>query len=211
MEKSIDYFELNVVKSTYVYYNELKRECQPEVLAMKSLKANLHGILKGAFEVLALCLMMLCFLVGCTDMSDQTKADENEVIVEDSTAELAIQEGPVAIYYLDGDTILSEEQHLPYQGSDVFEAWKGKNGLGPEVELLNINIEDNGEESTYEFEGETVVSYKVGDYFVFNMTISDEIVPYFETMDRELLSQSLEQTFLGYSMIDYDEFHIIIE
>ena len=178
---------------------------------MKSLKANLHGILKGAFEVLALCLMMLCFLIGCTDISNQTEMDESEAIAEDSSVELAIEEGPVTIYYLDGDAILSEEQHLPYQGSDVFEAWKGKNGLGPEVELLNINIEDNGEESTYEFEGETVVSYKVGDYFVFNMTISDEIVPYFETMDRELLSQSLEQTFLGYSMIDYDEFHIIIE
>ena len=177
---------------------------------MKSLKANLHGIVMGTFEVLALCLMMLCCLVGCTDMSEQTKADESEAIVEDSSAELAVEEGPVTIYYLDGDTILSEEQHLLYQGSDVFEAWKGKNGLGPEVELLDINAEDNGEESTYEFEGETVVSYKVGDYFVLNITISDEIVPYFETMDRELLLQSLEQTFRGYSMIDYDEFHIII-
>lgn len=116
----------------------------------------------------------------------------------------------VTIYYLDGDTILSEEQHLPYRGSDVFEAWKEKNGLGLEVELLDINIEDNGEESTYEFQGETVVSYKVGDYFVFNIMISDEIVPYFETMDRELLLQSLEQTMKSYGIMEYDEFNVLI-
>ena len=28
---------------------------------MKSLKAKQHGIVRGAFEILALCLMMLCF------------------------------------------------------------------------------------------------------------------------------------------------------
>lgn len=163
-----------------------------------------------ALRVLTLCLLMLCFLFGCKDISDRTEEDEDEAILEDSSAELAIEEGMVTIYYLDGDTILSEEQHLPYRGSDVFEAWKEKNGLGLEVELLDINIEDNGEESTYEFQGETVVSYKVGDYFVFNIMISDEIVPYFETMDRELLLQSLEQTMKSYGIIEYDEFNVLI-
>lgn len=163
-----------------------------------------------ALRALTLCLLMLCFLFGCKDISDQTEKDEGEAILEDSSAELAIEEGMVTIYYLDGDTILSEEQHLPYRGSDVFEAWKEKNGLGLEVELLDINIEDNGEESTYEFQGETVVSYKVGDYFVFNIMISDEIVPYFETMDRELLLQSLEQTMKSYGIIEYDEFNVLI-
>lgn len=136
---------------------------------------------------------------------------EIETIAEDSMTGIAIEEGYISIYYVEGEQIKSEEQYMLFRSEDVFEAWKQKNELGEEVKQISSYTEDNGEESTYEFQGQTIVSYKVGDYFVYNIVISTEIENYFDTIDRELLLSSLEQTIRGYSQIDYDEFHIIIE
>ncbi len=136
---------------------------------------------------------------------------EIETVAEDSMTGFAIEEGYVSIYYVEGNQIKSEEQYMLFRGEDVFEAWKQKNGLGEEVKLLDSSIEDNGEESTYEFQGQSIVSYKVGDYFIYNMVISAEIENYYDIIDQELLLTSLEQTFRGYGIIDYDEFNIVVE
>ncbi len=137
---------------------------------------------------------------------DITGESESETEIE-----LAIEEGIMSIYYVEGGQIKSEEQRLPYHGEDVFEAWKLKNGLGDDVKLIRINIEDNGEESVYEFEGSEVAQYTVGDYFAYHIVISADIENYYNTIDQQLLMQSLEQTMTGYSHIEYDEFNIELE
>ena len=134
-----------------------------------------------------------------------------EELSMDSTTALAIEEGYVAIYYVDGDQIQSEEQYLFFRGDDIFEAWKQKNGIGDEVKKIRSLSENNGEESTYEFQGQTIVSYTMGDYHTYTLVVSSELEAYFATLDRELLLQSLEQTMTGYLSFEYDEIHIHIE
>ena len=172
-----------------------------------------------AFGIVIL-LSALAFLIYTNlwapkDVSFEEKvasdSGEIETVAEDSMTGIAIEEGYISIYYVEGNQIKSEEQYMLFRGEDVFEAWKQKNGLGEEVKLLDSSIEDNGEESTYEFQGQSIVSYKVGDYFIYNMAISNKIESYYDIIDQELLLTSLEQTIRGYSLIDYDEFHIIIE
>ncbi len=164
--------------------------------------------------LLALLSVVACLIFRSAETPENVTAidgSETEVAMEDSMTGLAIEEGYISIYYVEGDQIKSEEQYMLFRGEDVFEAWKQKNGLGDEVKRIRSYTEDNGEESTYEFQGQTIVSYKVGDYFVYNIVISAEIENYFDTIDRELLLSSWEQTIRGYSMIDYDEFNIIVE
>lgn len=174
--------------------------------------------------LLGLWIMMVLSVSACTSLKSAdesegtveskaaaTSGSEAELSTEESMTGLAIEEGYISIYYVEGDRIESEEEYLLFRGEDVFEAWKQKNGLGEEVRRIHSYTEDNGEESTYEFQGQMIASYKVGDYFVFNIVISSEIEDYFDSIDRELLLSSLEQTYRGYSIVDYDEFHIIIE
>ncbi len=168
------------------------------------MKRRLKFIILGLLAV-ELIVTAMWFIVRNTETSDDRAA------LEESETELAIEEGYISIYYVEGDQIKSEEQYMLFRGADVFEAWKQKNGLGHEVELISSRIEDNGEESTYEFQGQSVVSYKVGDYFIYNIVISKEIESYFDRIDREILLSSLEQTIRGYGSIEYDEFNIIIE
>lgn len=159
-------------------------------------------------SVIVYLIFMGADIPGNTATSD---SGEIEIAAEDSMTGLAIEEGYVSIYYVEGGQIKSEDQYMPFSSEGVFEAWKRNNGLGEEVKLLDSSVEDNGEESTYEFQGQSIVSYKVGDYFIYNMVISNEIESYYDIIDQELLLTSLEQTILGYSLVDYDEFHIIIE
>ena len=177
------------------------------------MKRRLKFIVLGLLLV-ELIVTAVWLMIRNTETSDDRAAlekSETELAREDSVTGLAIEEGYISIYYVEGDQIKCEEQYMPFRGSDVFEAWKQKNGLGHEVELISSRIEDNGEESTYEFQGQSVVTYKVGDYFIYNIVISKEIESYFDTIDQELLFSSWEQTIRGYSMIEYDEFNIIIE
>lgn len=104
-------------------------------------------------------------------------------------------EGPedgnhVWIYYVDGNAISREQATLPKTSQAVFASWKEKNGIGEEVVLLDVT------ESPEE------------DGAALYITVSANIETYYETIDAELLLESLKQTMTGYSELVYDEYHI---
>ena len=114
------------------------------------MKRRLKFIVLGLLLV-ELIVTAVWLMIRNTETSDDRvplEKSETELAREDSVTGLAIEEGYISIYYVEGDQIKCEEQYMPFRGSDVFEAWKQKNGLGHEVELISSRIEDNGEEST---------------------------------------------------------------
>lgn len=113
----------------------------------------------------------------------------------------------IAVYYVDGGKLSSITEYLPCSPQPVFEVWKEQNGIGGEVELLYVRIESNAETTYSEFEGEGVAEHKVGDYFVLNLTLSENIRTYYDRIDETLLLDSLKKT-LSYSSIEYDEYRI---
>ncbi|MGN1111405.1 MAG: hypothetical protein ACI4QY_07100 [Oscillospiraceae bacterium] len=124
--------------------------------------------------------------------------------------ETAVGFGEVLIYYVDGDKLGSTTQCLDLEPMGIFWAWREMNGIGDEVEFVKCLIEDNGVTTESEINGVGVVMHQVGDYFIFNLTISKKIENYYDTTDRELLLDSLEQTMTGYLDIEFDEFNLIL-
>lgn len=125
--------------------------------------------------------------------------------------DVGIGSGEVLIYYVDGDKLGTTTRYLDLEPEGIFKAWREMNGIGDEVEFVKCFIEDNGVTTESEINGVGVVTHEIGDYFVFNLTISQKIENYYDTTDRELLLDSLEQTMTGYLDIEFDEFNLILE
>lgn len=123
------------------------------------------------------------------------------------TPEISIATENVWIYYVEGGEILREQHFVKLQAADVFELWKEKNGIGGEVQLLHCEIRSN---ATTEQVGEAVMQ-KLGDYHAFYLTVSKNLEAYYGQKDEALLLSSLEQTMTGYSGMEYQEYHLILE
>lgn len=121
--------------------------------------------------------------------------------------EMAMAREDVLIYYVDGDEICRQRQYLPLSAEDIFYAWRDKNGLDEDVVFIQVKIDSN---SKTQVDGDTV-SHEIGDRFVYNLTISKTIENYYDSIDRELLLSSLEQTMTGYSDLEYDGYVLILE
>lgn len=125
--------------------------------------------------------------------------------------DMAVESENVWIYYVDGDEINRTRRHLPLSPEQIFYAWREQNGIGDEVEFIKVKIDSNSKTTESEFEGEGVVKHEVGDYFIYNITISKRIEEYYHLIDSELLLESLKQTMTGYSELEYDEYNLILE
>ena len=127
--------------------------------------------------------------------------------------EMALETDVVTIHYVDGNAVITTQSELPLTAENVFEAWKKANGIGDEVQLLSCSIDDNSDPAATSQKGseDVVVEHAVGDYFILNLTVSSEIESYYGEIPKELLLSSLEQTMTGYSNIDFDEYHLILE
>lgn len=123
----------------------------------------------------------------------------------DKTSAIAMKD--VWIYYVEDGEICREQHYVKVQPADVFEIWKEKNGIGAEVELLDCEIRSN---ATTEQMGE-VVMHKLGDYHSLYLTVSKNLETYYAQSDEQLLLESLEQTMTGYSGMEYQEYHLILE
>lgn len=113
----------------------------------------------------------------------------------------------VWIYYVEDGEICREQHYVKLQAVDVFEIWREKNGIGAEVQLLDCEIRSN---ATTEQVGEAV-KHTLGDYHAFYLTVSKNLEVYYEQADEVLLLDSLEQTMTGYSGLEYQEYHLILE
>ena len=113
----------------------------------------------------------------------------------------------VWIYYVEDGEICREQHYVKLQAADVFEIWREKNGIGAEVQLLDCEIRSS---ATTEQVGEAV-KHTLGDYHAFYLTVSKNLKDYYGQMDENLLLESLEQTMTGYSGLEYQEYHLILE
>lgn len=125
--------------------------------------------------------------------------------------DLAVESEYVWIYYVDGDEINRTSQYLPLSAEQIFYAWREQNNIGDEVAFIKVKIDSNSKTTESEFNGEGVVRHEIGDYFIFNITISKRIEEYYHLIDSELLLESLKQTMTGYSELEYDEYNLILE
>lgn len=125
--------------------------------------------------------------------------------------ETAIEYKDVWIYYVKEDSLEREMQYLPIKASEIFYSWKQENGIGDEVVLIDYRIESDSTTSTSEFDDEGVVKHELGDYRILNVTVSKNIEEYYNTIDSELLLESLKQTMTGYIGLEFEEYHIFFE
>ncbi len=123
----------------------------------------------------------------------------------------AIEKDEVWIYYVENGAISKRQSTLELTPEAVFTVWKKAHLITNEVELINVEVKDNSKTERYEENGMGIVKHTVGDYFIFNLTISKNIENYYSKYNKELLLESLKQTMLGYSNMEYDEYHLILE
>ena len=164
----------------------------------------------AACLALIICLPIMFISMNNMGTDKNNTAGPNEgMLIPDggNDNEMALEQDNVWIYYIDGNEIVREQQYLPMEPESIFNAWKEKNGIGDDVEFIRVNIDSNGK--TTEKDG--MVEHQIGNYFVCNLTISKSIENYYDTIDKELLLDSLEQTMTGYSNIEYDEYNLILE
>lgn len=172
-------------------------------------KKKFHKKLWITASSIAACLaLIICLPIIFMSMNNMGTDKNNTAGPNDgNNGEIAMEQDNVWIYYVDGDEIDREKQYLPMDPEDIFNAWKEKNGIDDDVEFIRVNIDSNGK--TTEKNG--VVQHQIGNYFVYNLTISKSIENYYDTIDKELLLDSLEQTMTDYSNIEYDEYNLILE
>lgn len=124
---------------------------------------------------------------------------------------IAIEQENVTVYYVTENGIESEEIFLPCTPKDVFSAWKAKNGIGDEVELIKTEIKDNSVTESSEENGSRVITHTVGDYFILNITVSKNLESYYASQGEEQLCESLKKTMTGYNSIEFDEYYLYLE
>ena len=155
---------------------------------------------------LAACLLVVFMLPGIIlNFGGYDSADN----VQDE--EIAVEYKNVWIYYVEDGQICKAKEYTAMQASSIFALWKEKNGIGDEVELIKFRIESNSSTTTSEYDGEGIVKHEVGDYRVLKITVSANLEAYYETIDSELLLESLKQTMTGYSNLEYDEYNLYFE
>ncbi len=130
----------------------------------------------------------------------------SQIPADESKDTLAPAHGYVPVYYVQDGKIAAKKHYLQLSAEGVFTVWREENGIGDEVELIDVNIQDNGKATV----DESTAQYEAGDRFVLNLTVSNEIEAYYDKTDSELLLDSLEQTMCGYQNIDFDEYNLIL-
>ena len=141
---------------------------------------------------------------GIAPMPEGGDKDENRY---PETNEDAVAIEDVTIYYVKDGALVTGVKTLELSPQEVFAVWREANGIGDEVTLLGVRIEDN---STTVDNGETV-EHTVGDYFILHIRVSANLVDYYPTLGEDLLTQALKRTLAGYSGIDFDEVHLYLE
>lgn len=117
----------------------------------------------------------------------------------------------VWIYYVDGSNVRRERVNLPCTAENVFITWKYLNNIGNDVVLISCQINSNAIWDPSMFEGEPFDNYKLGDYYILNLTISKNIEKYIEGRDYNNFIVSLKRSMTEYSNIDFDEVNVFFE
>lgn len=117
----------------------------------------------------------------------------------------------VWIYYAEDSGVKRERVNLPCSAENVFLTWKYLNDIDDDVTLISYEIKSNGVWDSSSFDGENVENYKPGNYYILNITISQNIKNYINDKDYDALITSLKRSMTEYSNIEFDEVNIMFE
>ncbi len=138
--------------------------------------------------------------------------NRNKPLPESSTINtseqaVALERDNINVYYVNNNELLNVSEYLPCSSEEVFKAWKKANNIGNEVELIKVEIKNNGTESNDSF----TANYTVGDSFVMEVTVTKNLKNYYSVIPEDKLLESLQLTLTGYHNIHFDEYYINFE
>ena len=117
-------------------------------------------------------------------------------VLEDSV-EKALEEMPFEIYYVANGKMKQKTIVTDASPENLFNIWKKENQIGDEVRFISAKLSDNGTTEISEYSGVEVVAHKVGDHTVYTLTITKNLEQYYDSIEKELLLNSLEKTMTG--------------
>lgn len=149
-----------------------------------------------------------------TDISDNSNSSESSEISENSESDNGEEKGDgvvayddVSIYYANDGKLYYDTVNLPLDPQEIFKVWKQKNDIGSEVILKGVRIDDN----SYDVIEGRVGYHYVGDTFILNITVSENLTDYYSRTSEELLTESLKKTLSEYGNTEYEEINLILE
>ena len=177
-----------------------------EYLKNRKARRKASAWLKGSIVVAACCLLIASVSVIRQYIPVRYELDYKYT---ENNEEIYIADENVWIYYVEGTNIKRERVNLPCTAENIFITWRYLNNVGDEVTLISYEVTSNGTVSSSEFEGDTVVKYEQGDYFILNITVSENLKDYCEKKNSQDLITSLKRSMTEYSNIEFDEVNII--
>lgn len=138
-------------------------------------KKRPHRALWAAMGALAACVCIVMMLPKGI-LNDSSNQAQDEEIYKN-----------IWIYYVEDGEVCKDQESILAQITAVFSAWKEKNGIGDEVELIQYSP------------------------LTTSITVSANLQAYYGTTDGALLLDSLKQTMAGYSDLEYDRWDLYFE
>ncbi|MBO5380296.1 MAG: hypothetical protein J6A90_08215 [Clostridia bacterium] len=169
-------------------------------------KQNKLVVIKWS-SIVAACLILVFVCTFIVQQYIPIKYELNYSYIGANGQEIYIPDSNVWVYYVDGTNVKKERVTLPCSTENIFITWKHLNGIGDDVELLECKITSNGNEYVTDFIGKEVVNYDQGDYFLFDITISEKLKEY-DNVNYEKLILSLKKSMTEFSNIEFDEINV---
>ena len=129
-------------------------------------------------------------------------------VLEDSV-EKALEQMPFDIYYVANGKIKQKTIVTDASPENLFDIWKKENKIGDEVRFISAKLSDNGTTEISEYSGVEVAAHKVGDHTVYTLTITKNLEQYYDSIEKELLLNSLEKTMTGMCDPKPDEYDVV--
>ena len=130
-------------------------------------------------------------------------------VLEDSV-EKALEEMPFEIYYAANGKMKQKTIVTNASPENLFNIWRKENQIGDEVRFISAKLSDNGTTELSECSGVEVATHKVGDHTVYTLTITKNLEQYYDSIEKELLLDSLEKTMTGMCDPKPDEYQLIL-
>ena len=130
-------------------------------------------------------------------------------VLEDSV-EKALEQMPFDIYYVANGKIKQKTIVTDASPENLFDIWKKENKIGDEVRFISAKLSDYGTTEISEYSGVEVAAYKVGDHTVYTLTITKNLEQYYDSIEKQLLLDSLEKTMTGMCNPTPDEYQLIL-
>ena len=130
-------------------------------------------------------------------------------VLEDSV-EKALEQMPFDIYYVANGKIKQKTIVTDASPENLFDIWKKENKIGDEVRFISAKLSDNGTTEISEYSGVEVATHKVGDHTVYTLTITKNLEQYYDSIEKEVLLDSLKKTMTGMCDPKPDEYQLIL-